>query len=275
MRAAHHQLLGHGLAVLAMRAHDATRSLGVSVNLYPVDPASAEEADVDAARRIDALMNRQFLDPLLRGRYPADLLEDLRPVTDTAYIRDGDERTIAQPLDFLGVNYYARHVVRAGAGGRQPTGSASLWVGSEDVEFVGQGLPSTEMGWEIDPQGLYDTLTRIYREYGPLPLYVTENGAAFADRVGADGTVDDPQRVSYLDGHFRAAHRAIADGVDLRGYFVWTLMDNFEWTYGFSRRFGLVYVEHPSRRRIPKQSAHWFAALTRRNGLPADSGHPR
>jgi beta-glucosidase len=267
VRAAHHLMLGHGFALQAMRAHDAERTFGVTLNLYPAVAVTGDPADVDAARRIDGLMNRQFLDPLLRGRYPADLIEDLAAVTDTAHIRDGDEQTIGQPLDVLGVNYYRRHVVRAGGGERQAADSASPWVGSTDVEFTGSGLPRTEMDWEIDPDGLHAILTRLHREYGPLPIYVTENGAAFADEVGPDGEVADPERVAYLDAHFRAAHRALTEGVDLRGYFVWSLLDNFEWAFGYSKRFGIVYVDYETQRRIPKRSARWFADVIRRGGL--------
>jgi len=158
-------------------------------------------------------------------------------------------------------------VVRAGGGPRHRPDSVSVWVASNDVEFVSRELPRTEMGWEVDAQGLYDVLGRVQRDYGPLPLYVTENGAAYADEVAADGTVPDPLRMEYLDSHFRTAHRAIADGIDLRGYFVWTLIDNFEWAWGYSKRFGLVYVDYPTQRRIPKHSARWFSEVTRRNGL--------
>jgi beta-glucosidase len=273
VRAAHHLLLGHGLALQAMRAHgtrsaDGTqRSFGITLNLYPVDPLTERDEDRDAARRIDGLFNRQFLGPVLRGRYPADLLDDLALVTAAEHVHDGDEQTIAEPVDFLGVNYYSRMVVRAGGGQRHQPDTASVWVASNDVEFVSRDLPRTEMGWEVDAQGLYDVLSRVQRDYGPLSLYVTENGAAYADEVAADGTVADPLRVAYLDSHFRTAHRAIADGIDLRGYFVWTLIDNFEWAWGFSKRFGLVYVDHTTQRRIPKQSARWFSEVTRRNGL--------
>src|SRR6266545_618505 len=265
--AAIHLLLGHGLALQALRAQDARSTLGITLNLFPVDAASDAAADVDAARRVDGLANRLFLDPLLRGRYPADVLEDVGGVGDRAHLRDGDEATIATPFDVLGVNYYFRHVVRAGGAGRP--GGPSPWVGSGDVEFVSRGLERTAMGWEVDPQGLYDVLVRVHRDYGPLPLYITENGAAFADEPGPDGAVSDPARVRYLDGHFRAAHRAIADGVDLRGYFVWSLLDNFEWAQGYTKRFGLYYVDYPTQRRIPKDSARWFAGVTSRNALPA------
>jgi beta-glucosidase len=266
LAAAHHLLLGHGLAVQAMRGQDATSTLGITLNLYPIDPASEAPADADAARRVDAVSNRIFLDPLLRGRYPDDLLRDVAEISDMPFLLDGDEKIIGTPLDVLGVNYYSRHVVRAGVAAG-PSSRRAAWVGSADVESVPQGHPTTEMGWEIDPQGLYDVLARLHREYGPIPLYVTENGAAFDDRPGPDGTVADPRRVAYLDSHFRVAHRAIADGIDLRGYFVWTLIDNFEWSWGFSKRFGLVHVDYQTQRRTPKDSARWFAEVTRNNGL--------
>jgi beta-glucosidase len=264
LRAAHHLMLGHGLAIAAMRAQDdGDCEYGITLNLHPVDPASDDQADVDAARRGDGLSNRIFLDPLLRGGYPADVLDDVRAVSDGAYIAEGDEQRIHVPLDFLGVNYYFRTVVRAGAGDRP-----SEWVGQEDIEKVSRGLPQTEMGWEIDPDGLYDILTRVARDYPGTPLYVTENGAAFADEQGPDGQVRDPQRIEYLDAHLRAAHRAIADGADLRGYFVWSLLDNFEWALGYSKRFGLVHVDYETLERTPKDSARWYAEVTRANGRP-------
>jgi beta-glucosidase len=258
LRAAHHLLLGHGLAVTAMRAQgDPDSHFGITLNLYPVEPATDDPADADVARRVDALANRLFLDPVLLGRYP----EDIPPLP----VQPGDAEIIAAPIDVLGVNYYSRHVVRAGSGSGD--GKPSPWVGSPDVEFVGRGLPRTEMDWEIDEQGLHDVLTRVHRDYPAIPLFVTENGAAFPDEPAADGTVADPDRVAYLDSHFRAAHRAIADGVDLRGYFVWTLMDNFEWGHGYTKRFGLVHIDYETLKRTPKDSARWYAQVTRRNGL--------
>jgi beta-glucosidase len=263
LAAAHHLMLGHGLAVRALRAADPDATFGITLNLHPVEPEGADPADADAARRVDAISNRVFLDPLLRGGYPADLRRDVAAVTDLGFVHDGDEAIIAAPLDFLGVNYYRRTVVRVA----ETPETVSAWVGSLDVEEVPRGLPVTEMGWEIDPTGLYDMLARLHRDYGPIPLYVTENGAAFADAPGPDGSVPDPGRVDYLDRHVRAARQAIEDGVDLRGYFVWSLLDNFEWAYGYSKRFGLVYVDYATQQRIPKDSARWFAGVTRRNGL--------
>jgi len=274
VRAAHHLMLGHGLAVRALRDAGA-REVGVTVNLYPVDPASSSEADTDAARRIDGLQNRLFLDPLLLGRYPDDVLADLASVSDFGHIRDGDLPLIATPLDLLGVNYYSRHVVaapdgRAAPGGHSPRGGgASPYPGSDGVRFLPRGYPVTAMGWEIDAPGLAEVLGRLHRDYPVPPLYVTENGAAFHDPAPSDGVVADPQRVAYVDAHLRACHEAIAAGVPLRGYFLWSLMDNFEWAWGYSRRFGMVYVDYATQRRVPKQSAHWYADVIRRNGLPA------
>ena len=270
VRAAHHLMLGHGLAIQALRAADPDAHAGITLNLYAVSPAGP--GDADAARRIDGLANRLFLDPVLLGRYPADVVSDLRGVTDFGHVREGDLATIAAPLAFLGINYYSRHVVGAPVPGqpaepywRVPTS----WPGSEDVRFVKRGVPVTAMDWEIDAPGLVETLTRVHRDYPTLPLFVTENGAAFEDTVDADGAVDDPDRVAYLDAHLRACSEAIALGVPLGGYFAWSLMDNFEWAHGYSKRFGMVYVDYPTQRRIPKSSAKWYAGVIRRNGPDA------
>jgi beta-glucosidase len=255
--AAHHLLLGHGLAVGAMRSRGHDHQFGITLNLSPTDPASDGPEDVDAARRADGLANRLFLDPLLKGTYPADLELPMD------HVADGDLETISADLDFLGVNYYFRTVVRKAAEKDGPT----IWPFNADIDPIERGLPKTEMGWEIDADGLYDILTRVAREYPGIPLYVTENGAAFAD-VKQDGAVHDPDRVEYLRTHFGAAQRAIADGVDLRGYFVWSLLDNFEWAYGFSKRFGLIHVDYETLERTPKDSARFYAQVTRANALP-------
>jgi len=270
VRAAHHLMLGHGLAAQAIRSNNPASDVGISLNLYAVSPASESAADLDAARRIDGLGNRLFLDPILLGKYPSDVMTDLQDICDFGHVRDGDLRTISAPLAMLGINYYSRHVVAA----PDPSVPAPTywrdqanWPGSENVRFVGQGLPRTAMDWEIDPPGLVETLRRVHAEYPELPLYITENGAAFDDRIGADGAVDDPERVAYLDGHLRACHEALAAGIPLRGYFCWSLLDNYEWAWGYTRRFGLVFVDYPTQRRIPKTSARWYADVIRRNTL--------
>ena len=265
VRAAHHLLLGHGLAVQAMRATRDDLRYGITLNLYPTSAATSSAADQDAARRVDGICNRVFLDPILRGRYPEDVLADLEPIAGLQHILGGDEKIIAQPLDVLGVNYYSRHVVRAGTEGTGRTDAA--WVGARGAEGVRTGRPVTAAGWEIDPTGLHDILTRITREYDTPPLYITENGAAFPDVIAADGAVHDDQRTAFLDGHFRAAHRAISDGVDLRGYFVWSLLDNFEWAWGYERRFGIVYVDYDTQERLVKDSGRWFADVAAANTL--------
>jgi beta-glucosidase len=264
VRAAHHLLLGHGLAVEAMRAHGGESRIGITLNLQPVRPAGDSAADADATRRIDGLANRWFLDPVLLGRYPADVAEDLAPIAGQDHVRPGDAARTAAPLDFLGVNYYTRLLVRAAGG---PPQEPWPWVTAPDAAFVARGLPRTAMGWEIDPDGLYEALDRVRRDYPPVALYITENGAAFPDAAGPDGSVEDADRIAYLDGHLRAARRLIADGVDLRGYFAWSLLDNFEWAEGYAKRFGLVHVDYATQRRTPKASARWFAAVTRANGL--------
>jgi beta-glucosidase len=273
VRAAHHLMLGHGLAVEALRAGDMPAQIGVTLNLYAVSPVSDSEADADAARRVDGMANRIFLDPVLLGRYPEDVVEDLRPVTDMAHVRDGDLEVISSTLDMLGVNYYTRYVVSApemldgvGDGWRS---SPSAFPGSEHVQFGNRGLPVTAMNWEIDAPGLLEVLRRVSREYTDLPIYLTENGAAFDDVPDANGRVEDLGRVDFFAQHLRACHQAISEGVPLRGYFAWSLLDNFEWGFGYTKRFGMVYVDYSTQRRTPKASADWYAQVSRRNGLAA------
>jgi beta-glucosidase len=268
VEAAHHLLLGHGLAVRAIRAQRPDSRVGIALNLYAVSPATGRRADLDAARRVDGLANRLFLDPVLRRRYPSDVVADLSAVSDLRHVRPGDLDTAGAPLDFLGINYYSRYVVAAdGAPGAGHHGSAGTWPGNGHVRFASRGFPVTAMGWEIDPDGLYEVLRTVCDRYPALPLYITENGAAFDDRPGPDGTVDDPGRVSYLDAHLRACHRAIAAGVPLQGYFAWSLLDNFEWSWGYGKRFGMMYVDYRTQRRTPKASAAWYAEAIRRGGL--------
>jgi len=203
------------------------------------------------------------LDPLLRGKYPDDVREDTRALTDWGFVLAGDEEIIAAPIDVLGINYYMPTVVDAGV----PEPGPSPWPGCDDVAFVQRPGPSTAMGWPIDAEGLRAVLHRVHDEYAGLPLIITENGAAFDDRVNGDGGIRDDDRISYLRDHLAVAHEAIEAGVDLRGYFVWSLLDNFEWSYGYSKRFGIVHVDYPTQRRVWKDSAHWYREVISANGI--------
>ncbi|GAB2807891.1 GH1 family beta-glucosidase [Actinocorallia aurea] len=269
VRAAHHLLLAHGLSAPLLKGNDCL--VGAAPNLYAVSPASDSEADADAARRIDGLQNRFFLDALLRGSYPQDVVEDLAPFGFADAVQPGDLDLIGGKVDFLGINYYSRHTVSAdpdaaGMVATSPFASASPWPGAENVAFVSAGRPVTDMGWEVDPGGLHEILTRVAKEYPSVPLYITENGAAYVDEV-VDGTVDDGERLEYIEAHLAACHDAIADGVPLKGYFAWSFLDNFEWGWGYGKRFGMVYVDYDTQVRIPKSSAHWYGRVARHNGL--------
>jgi beta-glucosidase len=264
LRAAHHLLLAHGMATTELRARGA-RELGITLNLTVADPADPDDpADVDAARRVDALQNRVFLDPLTRAAYPEDLLEDTGSLGWTDAVRDGDLAVIAAPLDVLGVNYYHGDAVSARPGeGSGP----SPFVGSQ-LSMTSRGLPRTAMDWEVQPEGLTRLLLRLHREHPGLPLVVTENGAAYEDVISTDGRVDDPERLAYLADHVRAVHAAREGGADVRGYFAWSLLDNFEWAEGYAKRFGLVHVDYATQRRTPKSSARWFAEVCRTGRVP-------
>ena len=272
LKAAHHLNLGHGLAGRAIKSvlGDDTQ-ISVTLNLHvtrPVDPGSA--ADRDAVRQLDAVGNRVFLGPMLDGAYPADLLADTKSVTDWSFVKDGDEATAAVPLSVLGINYYSTSRARRydGVGPKSQAdghgdSEGTPWVGADDIEFLQQPGPYTAMGWNIDPSGMEELLTDIGRRYPNLPLMVTENGAAFYDTVSEDGQVHDADRVSYLHGHIDAVGRAIDAGVDVRGYFLWSLLDNFEWAHGYTKRFGIVHVDYATGRRTWKDSAWWYRDLVR------------
>jgi beta-glucosidase len=258
LQVAHHLLLSHGVAVPVLRANsDPSAAIGITLNLNSVEENTGSEEDRAAAYREHAVTNRWFLDPLFRGRYP-EITPQNAPM-EMVPIRDGDLEQIRAPIDFLGVNNYFRTVVKAG-----PTGD-----GSDDQVLKPEFAEYTTMGWEVFPDGFYNLLTRLQRDYQPPALYVTENGAAFADTVGDDGKVHDPRREHYIREYLRAAHRAIADGVNLQGYFVWSLLDNFEWAYGYSQRFGITYVDYPTQQRIIKNSGRWYARAIAANG-PVD-----
>ncbi|CAM3878621.1 GH1 family beta-glucosidase [Kibdelosporangium persicum] len=252
--AAHHLLLGHGIAMHAIRSFAPHAQAGITLNLFPVHAA---DPDDDAVRRIDGLQNRMFLDPVVHGSYPEDVLTDLAPYGLPETIKPGDLAVINQPTDMLGINYYRDYFVESGTDPVFP----SPWVGSEHVLFPDRGLPKTDSGWDITPSGLTDLLLRLDRDYPGLPLYITENGAAF------DG-IDDTSRVEFLDSHLRASLSAIQQGADLRGYFLWSLVDNFEWAEGYAKRFGMVHVDFETQVRTAKTSAHWYAQVIAANALP-------
>lgn len=263
--AAHHLLLGHGLAVDALRsAIPAGTPVGITLNPYPVVASSERDEDRDAARRVDGIANRLWLEPLLRGAYPDDVVADLAPLGFEEHVHAGDLEVISRPIDALGVNYYRRHHVRWSPGASAVAGE---WPGSPDVEAVDPPGPHTDGGWAIEPDGLLEAL-HLIAAFDPPPLYVEECGAAFDDVVGPDGSVEDAGRLGFLSDHIAAAGRAIDEGIDLRGWFVWTLLDNFEWAEGYAHRFGIVHVDHATLARTPKASAHWYREVCRANHLP-------
>lgn len=276
LSAAHHLNLAHGLATSALRSVTPARaSVAVSLNSAVVRPLTQDPADLAAARTIDDLANGVFHGPMLHGTYPRMLFESTAAITDWSYVHDSDLHAISQPLDALGLNYYTPVLVSAagpaapgprrdghGASGHSP------WPGADGVAFHRTPGERTEMGWTVDPSGLHDLLMRYTRDAPGLPLYVTENGAAYDDKPGLDGHVHDPERIAYLHAHLSAVRRAITDGADVRGYYLWSLMDNFEWAYGYGKRFGAVHVDYATLARTPKSSARWYARAARAGSLP-------
>ena len=246
---AHHLLLSHGLAIPRIRAHAPEAQVGASLNLFPIFAGDERPETARAVQRADRLHNRWFLDPLYRGEYPAELFDDLGAAPPP--IQDGDMEIIGTRADFLGVNYYSRWTVRAGA--EAPHG----------IDYIRDLPPAvvTDMGWEVYPHGLDIMLEELTRKYNPPALLVTENGAAFEDEWNGDGRVVDRRRVNYLRDHLAAVERAIEHGAPVAGYFAWSLMDNFEWAEGYRRRFGLVYVDFETQRRIVKDSGRWYAGF--------------
>jgi beta-glucosidase len=256
LTAAHHILLSHGRVVKLFRERGFTESqIGITLNLTPSYAFSKSDEDIKAAKIADGFDNRWFLDPVFKGQYPKDIVELYEKLIGKLdFIEDGDLETISQQIDFLGVNYYTRHIVKY-------CPDAELGYCSVDG-----GRPKTEMGWEICPESLYDLLLRLKREYTNLPIYITENGAAFDDKV-ENGKVHDIQRIEYLRAHFNSALRFIEQGGNLKGYYIWSLMDNFEWALGYSKRFGIVYVDYDTQERIIKDSALWYKKLIETRSL--------
>ncbi|HMK96895.1 MAG TPA: family 1 glycosylhydrolase [Acidimicrobiales bacterium] len=277
LRAAHHLLLAHGRGVEALRA--LTKSpVGISLCLVPAMPASQHELDVAAADWVDGNQNRAFLWPLFKSSYPEDVSRLFGvPGQALDFVEPGDMAQISRPIDFLGVNYYQsivwadlERVARAQHDGYFVPASLPSRKGEglpTPVRVLRPGLDRTAMGWEIDPPGLTATLVRVRDDFTHLPLYVTENGVALNDYRGPDGAVHDPGRVEYLAAHIDAVAEAIDQGVDVRGYFTWSLMDNFEWQEGYAMRFGLAWVDYPTGERVRKDSFHWYKKVAATNAL--------
>jgi beta-glucosidase len=260
-RASHHLLLAHAEAVRAYRAASGRGRIGIVVNLEPKEPASDAPEDRQATRRADAYMNRSYLDPLFLGSYP----EELREIFGDAWpeFPEAEMRAIREPVDFLGVNYYKRGITRHDVSSR-PLGFSSVDP---------PGALCTRLGWEVHAPGLGRTLRWVHDRYGAIPIYVTENGAAFEDPDEAvGGRVDDPLRVEYLRSHLQQVRDARRDGVDVRGYFAWSFLDNFEWGHGHTMRFGLVHVNYRTQERTPKASAFAYRAIVESGGAVLDAG---
>lgn len=270
LAAMHHLNLAHALGYHAIKSAIPNAEVSLVNNCHvprPWNPANPK--DVDASRQIDGLANRVFMDPFVHGRYPADVIEDTRSVTDWSFVEEGDLKLMHHTVDLFGVNYYSSHLVRFNDDPRRGPGAdghsaavGSAWPGADHVEFMPVMGPKTTMGWNQDWSAFHGHLLRMHRDTG-LPLMITESGASFDDVLDADGRVHDTERVQYLHDHFNAALNAMDDGVDIRGYMVWSYMDNFEWAYGFSKRFGLMRVDYDTLKRTWKDSAYWYQETIR------------
>ena len=281
--AAHHLLLAHGLGVQVLRAAQRDLTVGITCNTTYAHPADPDNpGDVDAARRIDGGFNRIFMDPIFKGEYPADVMEDMAEAGLGSDVRDGDMELISAPIDVLGVNFYnggahaaplpgAKPEIRITEGGHP---AAAPMVGSETVRPIPRDLPVTAMGWEVKADDLRLLLLRLQRDYtGPagIPMVITENGAAYDDVPNESGYVDDSKdRLVYIRDHLAAVHEAMAEGADVRGYLVWSFLDNFEWSFGYSKRFGIVRVDYETLQRTPKASALWYAGVAGSHQLEID-----
>ncbi|WP_164015253.1 GH1 family beta-glucosidase [Pyxidicoccus trucidator] len=265
LAAAHHVLLSHGQAVSVIRANVKKAEVGITLNLCPAQPASPSAEDQDACRAFDGGFNRWYLDPIYGKGYPQDVIADHVAAGRIAsekldFVRPGDLEAMAAPTDFLGVNYYSRGIIRSD---RIPESqNAPRTVHAEPEK--------TDMDWEVYAGALTDLLLRLKKDYNPKRIYITENGAAYSTGPDADGRVRDTKRVHYLRTHLEASLDAIKQGVPLAGYFAWSLMDNFEWAWGYQKRFGLVFVDYATQKRIPKDSAHLYRAVVARNGLDVE-----
>lgn len=250
-------LLAHGMVVQSFRETHPGGAIGIALNLSPAHPATENAEDREAARRFDGYFNRFFLDPLFRGQFPEDMLSWYRSKGFTLEPFTPEESSlVAQPLDFLGVNYYSRHIVKRG---EEPI---------LEIAFVRPPERNySDMGWEVYPEGIYELVHRLTSDYAPKAIYITENGYCSPDVPSQDGSIDDTERIAYLKAHLTALHKAISEGCPVKGYFVWSIMDNFEWVFGFSKRFGLVYVDYATQKRTPKKSFFFYQEVIKRRGI--------
>ncbi|MGI6776911.1 MAG: GH1 family beta-glucosidase [Acetivibrionales bacterium] len=258
VQVSHNLLLSHAEVVRIYRQMNLKGHIGIAFNFYPIHPASESPEDMKTAIRVDGVLNRWFADPLFKGKYPEDILEIFSEKLGSPVIKPGDMELIAgNSVDFLGINYYSRLVVK----------------GSQNDPLLGyeqinpEGSSYTGIGWEIYPRGLYEILLRVRQDYGNIPMYITENGAAFRDDNLVSGIIDDTDRIEYLQGHLFELWKAIKNGIDIRGYYLWSLMDNFEWEYGYSQRFGIIHVDYKTLERTWKKSAHWYRDVICENGF--------
>lgn len=257
IKVAHNLLLSHGLAVKEFRNLEIEGEIGITLNLSPIYSASESDEDKRAADIKDLFLNRWFLDPIFKGNYPKELKEEYQKEYGVPFIKDNDMEIIQEEIDFLGINYYSRNVVEYN--------SKSDILKFDSIKI--EDAEHTAMDWEIYPDGLYELLHRINEQYTNKPLYITENGAAFSDELNDEGKVNDQDRIDYLKQHFKVAQQAISEGIPLKGYYVWSLMDNFEWAYGYNKRFGLIYINYETKERTLKESAYWYQRVIENNAI--------
>lgn len=256
LQVSYNLLLSHGKAVKTYREMGYKGEIGIALNMSPMYPASQEEADISAAWRHDGYINRWFADPVLKGEFPQDMVKWYSQKGVLPEIKNEDLKLMSIPVDFLGINYYAPSYVKA---------DVDNWP--LDLKGVDSGKPKTDKGWEIYADGLYDLLKRLDGDYNGIKMMITENGAAFNDIVNRDGNVEDDNRLDYLYKHIAKCHKAVEHGVKLAGYYVWSWMDNLEWSYGYGPRFGVVYVDYRTQKRIIKKSGYWYKEVISHNGI--------
>jgi len=262
--AAHHLLLAHGKSVPILRSECSGAHLGIALNLSPIYPFTKSQADLDAARNADGELARWFLDPLYGRRYPADIIADVQKAgvfksAEPEFIQASDMECIAAPTDFLAVNYYSRNIVKAGSKhAKDPTSTEHV------ATLAGE---HTDIGWEVYPSGLFEILSRVYWTYKPAEIIISENGASYADGLDEDGHIHDQRRIDYLRAHIQQVGKAIQTGIPVNGYYLWSLMDNFEWSMGYSQRFGIIHVDYLSQKRTLKDSAFWYRDLIQKNSI--------